>query len=167
MSPTPAVGVEPCMRLHAVLLAIALGITLAVGASGQTPRAPDAPQFLSKGWLPYAQSLVRQERAVGVHPLGVIVAVLFASKLFGVAGALLAVPALRVRGPYLAMVTIAFAFIVEHGIVEMRELTGGQNGIMGIAAPAFDRLPGVVRRCALGDRADDVSVLAGLAVLRR
>ena len=33
-----------------------------------------------------------QERAVGIHPLGVIVAVLFASKLFGVAGALLAVP---------------------------------------------------------------------------
>ena len=33
-----------------------------------------------------------QERAVGVHPLGVIIAVLFASKLFGVAGALLAVP---------------------------------------------------------------------------
>ena len=30
-----------------------------------------------------------------------------------VAGALLAVPALRVRGPYLAMVTIAFGFIVE------------------------------------------------------
>ncbi|QCP14610.1 ATP-binding cassette domain-containing protein [Pseudoduganella umbonata] len=56
------------------------------------------------------------------------------------AGGLLAVPALRVRGPYLAMVTIAFAFIVEHGIVEMRDLTGGQNGIMGIAAPAFGSL---------------------------
>ena len=28
----------------------------------------------------------------------------------GIAGALLAIPALRVRGPYLAMVTIAFAF---------------------------------------------------------
>ena len=35
-------------------------------------------------------------------------------------GALLALPALRVRGPYLAMITIAFGFIVEHGIVEMR-----------------------------------------------
>jgi predicted PurR-regulated permease PerM len=33
-----------------------------------------------------------QERAVGVHPLAVIAAVLFASQLFGVAGALLAVP---------------------------------------------------------------------------
>ncbi|QBE67441.1 ATP-binding cassette domain-containing protein [Pseudoduganella lutea] len=67
-------------------------------------------------------------------PAGVAVAAL--------AGGLLAVPALRVRGPYLAMVTIAFAFIVEHGIVEMRELTGGQNGIMGIAAPAFGGLEG-------------------------
>jgi ABC-type branched-subunit amino acid transport system permease subunit len=67
-------------------------------------------------------------------PAGVAVAAL--------AGGLLAVPALRVRGPYLAMVTIAFAFIVEHGIVEMRDLTGGQNGIMGIAAPVFGGLEG-------------------------
>ncbi len=54
------------MRLPPVLLAIAVGITFAVGASGQTPRAPEAPQVLSKGWLPHAQSLVRQDRAVGV-----------------------------------------------------------------------------------------------------
>ena len=46
-------------------------------------------------------------------------------------GALLALPALRVRGPYLAMVTIAFGFIVEHAAVEWRGLTGGQNGLMG------------------------------------
>jgi ABC-type branched-subunit amino acid transport system ATPase component/ABC-type branched-subunit amino acid transport system permease subunit len=51
-------------------------------------------------------------------------------------GALLALPALRVRGPYLAMVTIAFGFIVEHVAVEWRGLTGGQNGIMGIGSPA-------------------------------
>ncbi|MGQ0654293.1 MAG: branched-chain amino acid ABC transporter ATP-binding protein/permease [Betaproteobacteria bacterium] len=51
-------------------------------------------------------------------------------------GALLALPAVRVRGPYLAMVTIAFGFVVEHAAVEMRGLTGGQNGIMGIPQPA-------------------------------
>lgn len=55
-------------------------------------------------------------------------------------GALLALPALRARGPGLAMVTIAFGFIVEHGAVEWRALTGGQNGLMGIAQPS---LPGV------------------------
>jgi ABC-type branched-subunit amino acid transport system ATPase component/ABC-type branched-subunit amino acid transport system permease subunit len=58
-----------------------------------------------------------------------------AAAVSGLVGALLALPALRVRGPYLAMVTIAFGFIVEHAAVEWRGVTGGQNGIMGIAAP--------------------------------
>jgi branched-chain amino acid transport system ATP-binding protein len=54
----------------------------------------------------------------------------------GAAGALLAVPALRVRGPYLAMVTIAFGFIVEQGAVEWSGLTGGWNGLIGIPTPS-------------------------------
>src|SRR5216684_2456904 len=54
----------------------------------------------------------------------------------GVAGVLLAVPALRMRGPYLAMVTIAFGFVVEQGTVEWSGLTGGWNGLQGIAAPS-------------------------------
>jgi len=58
-----------------------------------------------------------------------------AALLAGLVGALLALPALRVRGPYLAMVTIAFGFIVENVAVEWRGVTGGQNGIMGIAQP--------------------------------
>ncbi|MCG6876354.1 MAG: ATP-binding cassette domain-containing protein [Betaproteobacteria bacterium] len=59
-----------------------------------------------------------------------------AAVLAGVTGALLALPAVRVKGPYLAMVTIAFGFIVEHSAVEWRDLTGGQNGIMGIPSPS-------------------------------
>ena len=51
-------------------------------------------------------------------------------------GVLLALPALRVKGPYLAMITIAFSFIVQHLIIELRDVTGGQNGIMGITAPS-------------------------------
>ncbi len=58
----------------------------------------------------------------------------------GVVGALLALPALRVTGPYLAMVTIAFAFIVQHGTIEWRDLTGGQNGLMGIVPPSIGGL---------------------------
>ncbi len=65
-----------------------------------------------------------------------------AALLGGISGALLALPALRVKGPYLAMITIAFGFIVEHSIVEMRSLTGGQNGLMGIAPPALGPLRG-------------------------
>ena len=60
-----------------------------------------------------------------------------AALIAGAFGMLLALPALRVKGPYLAMITIAFSFIVQHAIVEMRGLTGGQNGIMGVAAPSL------------------------------
>jgi ABC-type branched-subunit amino acid transport system permease subunit len=42
-------------------------------------------------------------------------------------GALLALPALRVTGPYLAMVTIAFAFIVQHSTIEWKSVTGGRT----------------------------------------
>ena len=57
----------------------------------------------------------------------------------GIAGMLLAIPALRVRGPYLAMVTIAFGFVIEQGAAEWKEVTGGWNGIMFIPLPeAFD-----------------------------
>ncbi|HEY5637390.1 MAG TPA: branched-chain amino acid ABC transporter ATP-binding protein/permease [Burkholderiales bacterium] len=64
-------------------------------------------------------------------------------------GALLAMPALRVRGPYLAMITIAFAFVVENSLVEWRDLTGGQNGIMGVPHPQLAGLPFGERGVAL------------------
>ncbi|VVD88251.1 High-affinity branched-chain amino acid transport ATP-binding protein LivF [Pandoraea iniqua] len=72
-------------------------------------------------------------------------------------GALLALPALRVRGPGLAMVTIAFGFIVEHGAVEWRALTGGQNGLMGVLPPGVFGIAGSERVVA-------VAALAVLAV---
>ena len=60
-----------------------------------------------------------------------------AGAVAGVVGFVLALPALRVTGPYLAMVTIAFAFIVQHGTIEWRDLTGGSNGLMGLPPPSI------------------------------
>ncbi|VGO09355.1 Branched-chain amino acid transport system permease protein LivM (TC 3.A.1.4.1) [plant metagenome] len=57
--------------------------------------------------------------------------------LAGGLGTLLALPALRVKGPYLAMITIAFSFIVQHAAVELSGLTGGQSGIMGLQPPVL------------------------------
>jgi ABC-type branched-subunit amino acid transport system ATPase component/ABC-type branched-subunit amino acid transport system permease subunit len=47
-------------------------------------------------------------------------------------GALVAAAALRVSGPYLAMVTIAFGIIVESVLVEWVSVTGGPGGIFNI-----------------------------------
>ena len=84
--------------------------------------------------------------AIGAYVVGILTttqgwpfwpALPAAGTIAGLAGLLLAIPALRVRGPYLAMVTIAFGFMIEQGAAEWRGLTGGWNGISGIPAPAM------------------------------
>ncbi|MDX6807387.1 branched-chain amino acid ABC transporter ATP-binding protein/permease [Terrihabitans rhizophilus] len=54
------------------------------------------------------------------------------SGLFGVA---LAYPSVRVRGVYLAVVTIAFGIIVENVAIEWQSLTGGTTGLTSIPMP--------------------------------
>jgi branched-chain amino acid transport system ATP-binding protein len=81
-------------------------------------------------------------------------------------GLLLAVPALRVKGPYLAMITIAFGFIVEHALIEGGEITGGQNGLMGIAQPALAGIGGD-RGVAMLAIVAVFAALAGYALLSR
>ncbi len=61
-------------------------------------------------------------------PIGIIVTALF--------GVLLAFPALRVTGPYLAMVTLAFGTIVQILINEMVDVTNGPLGIK-FSTPLF------------------------------
>jgi branched-chain amino acid transport system ATP-binding protein len=82
--------------------------------------------------------------AIGAYAVGILtttldwsfwIALPLAGLIAGIAGILLAIPALRVRGPYLAMVTIAFGFVVEQGAAEWSDLTGGWNGILGIPMP--------------------------------
>ena len=54
--------------------------------------------------------------------------------LFGI---LLGFPVLRLRGDYLAIVTLGFGEIVRIILINWQELTGGPDGIVGIARPDF------------------------------
>ena len=72
------------------------------------------------GWNPWAATLVAIAAAALV-------------------GAVVASAALRVSGPYLAMVTIAFGIIVEGILVEWVALTGGPGGIFNIPKPTLPR----------------------------
>lgn len=64
-------------------------------------------------------------------------------------GAALAAPALRVTGPYLAMITIAFGIIVERVLVEWVGLTGGFGGISNIPKPTLFGLEPAMRDVVL------------------
>jgi branched-chain amino acid transport system permease protein len=52
-------------------------------------------------------------------------------------GVLLGFPVLRLRGDYLAIVTLAFGEIIRVVILNWTELTGGPNGISGIPRPTL------------------------------
>jgi ABC-type branched-subunit amino acid transport system ATPase component/ABC-type branched-subunit amino acid transport system permease subunit len=84
--------------------------------------------------------------------------------LVSIIGGLLAMPALRVRGPYLAMVTIAFGFIVEHGTIEWRDLTGGGNGLVLTVPPNIFGMPLSERGLAI---AGVILVFAGVVLFDR
>ncbi|UOM33893.1 branched-chain amino acid ABC transporter ATP-binding protein/permease [Acuticoccus sp. I52.16.1] len=113
---------------------VGIGLNILVGMSGQ----------ISLGHVGFY--------AIGAYTVGILttaygvdfwVALPLGGVLAALAGVLVSVPALRVRGPYLAMVTIAFGFIVEQSAAELEPITGGWNGIMGIAPPqAFGTLFG-------------------------
>ncbi len=55
----------------------------------------------------------------------------------GCFGVVIALPALRVKGPALAMVTIAFGIVVEKIVSEWQDVFGGQAGIYGVVPPTF------------------------------
>jgi branched-chain amino acid transport system permease protein len=65
-------------------------------------------------------------------PIGAIVAV--------GAGVLMCLPALRLRGPYLALVTLAFPLILLGVIKAFPDFTGGEHGISGLPALADSRV---------------------------
>jgi branched-chain amino acid transport system permease protein len=56
-------------------------------------------------------------------------------------GILLGFPVLRLRGDYLAIVTLAFGEIIRLVLVNWQTLTGGPNGIASIPRPTFFGLP--------------------------
>jgi branched-chain amino acid transport system permease protein len=61
--------------------------------------------------------------------------------LAGFWGMLLGFPVLRLRGDYLAIVTLAFGEIIRVVLINWVGLTGGPNGIGGIPRPSFFGLP--------------------------
>lgn len=102
---------------------MALGLNLVLGFGGQISLAQAA--FFGIGAYGFA---ILQSMAWPA-PVAAVAAVL----LSGVVGALLGWPILRLRGHYLALATLAFALITSELMVNLDTLTGGANGMMGIA----------------------------------
>ena len=107
---------------------LALGLNIVVGLAGQLVLGYVA--FYAVG--AYAYGLLYQFFGWGFWaclPVGGVMAVLF--------GLALGFPVLRLRGDYLAIVTLGFGEIVRLGLQNWTSLTGGPRGISEIPRPGF------------------------------
>jgi branched-chain amino acid transport system permease protein len=67
-------------------------------------------------------------------------------------GVLLGFPVLRLRGDYLAIVTLAFGEIIRLVLINWQSLTGGPNGVTGIPRPTLFGIPLTPGDDGLADR---------------
>ncbi len=127
------------LALVALTAIVGVGLNVLLGLSGQ----------VSLGHIGFYAIGAYVSAILMTHGVSFWLALPLAGVVAGLVGALLALPAMRVAGPYLAMITIAFAFIVQHGTIEWKSLTGGQNGLMSFAPPTFFGRPFAERENAM------------------
>lgn len=153
-------GNEYALRFYTLILIyiiIALGLNVLVGYTGLVS--------LGQAGL-YAIGAYTAAILATRMGLGFVYCLVLGVALASAFGMLLAYPTVRVRGVYLAVVTIAFGIIVENVAIEWDSLTGSWVGIADIPQPTLFGLPldfrayfYVVGACALLAFAVNVNVM--------
>lgn len=111
--------------INAILV---MGFNILAGYTGQISLGQAA--FYAIG--AYASALLNTR--FGLPFWVTLPAAMLTSGLFGL---LLAVPALKVKGKYLVLLTIGFGEIVRLVLLNWKEVTGGTSGVLRIQPPAF------------------------------
>ena len=107
-----------------VILAASLNVT--VGCLGQITLGHAG--FMSIG--AYTAALLTKSGFLSGYP-GYIVALIVGGLVAGVIGFIIGIPALRLTGDYLAIITLAFGEIIRV-LIEYFKFTGGAQGLTGI-----------------------------------
>ncbi len=97
-----------------------IGLMVLVGFTGQVSLGHAA--FLAMG--AYTEAYLQS------HGWPFVLSLAFSALVAGATGIIVGLPALRVKGMYLAIATLAFGFIVEEGVARAESLTGGNAGKM-------------------------------------
>jgi branched-chain amino acid transport system permease protein len=110
---------------------LALGLNIVVGFAGLLDLGYAA--FFAIGSYAYAMLASPQ---FGIHiPFWIML--FLASGIAAVFGILLGAPTLRLRGDYLAIVTLGFGEIVPQTFLNLPQWTGGPNGLGNLDQPVF------------------------------
>jgi branched-chain amino acid transport system permease protein len=118
-----------------IYVVLALGLNVVVGFAGLLDLGYAA--FFAIGAYTYAMLAGPQ---FGLH-LPFWVLLFLAAALASLFGIVLGAPTLRLRGDYLAIVTLGFGEIVPQVFQNLTKYTGGPNGIGALDVPTFFGIP--------------------------
>jgi len=107
-------------NLSMIAIIAAIGLNMLVGYTGIISIGHAA--FLAIGAYSCAILMAR------LH-VPFLLSVVVAGCIAALAGLVVAIPSLRLKGLYIAITTFAFGFIVQHFIVRCESLTGGPDGL--------------------------------------
>jgi branched-chain amino acid transport system permease protein len=132
-------GAFPTILIYTVL---ALGLNIVVGFAGLLDLGYAA--FFAIGGYTAAFLTSPQSPLNGIFQTNFYVAMVLSFIVAAMFGIILGAPTLRLRGDYLAIVTLAFGEIVPRAFLNLEQWTKGSKGINPIGRPAVPWLDGGV-----------------------
>lgn len=111
---------------------VAIGLNILAGYGGQISLGHAALMAMGAYTSALVSKGLEASPMIVASGLNVWIGMVAGTIVASVFGALLAYPSLRVKGPYLAMVTIAFGWVIWKILLEWVSVTGGELGITAV-----------------------------------
>ena len=119
----------------AISIILAVSLSLVVGFLGEMSLGHAG--FMCVGAYLGGKVAVLLEPSLGNGPLTFLIALLVGGSVAAICGIIIGIPALRLRGDYLAIVTLAFGEIVKSLFQNTSDETFG--GALGLDTPRYDK----------------------------
>ena len=119
----------------AISIILAVSLSLVVGFLGELSLGHAG--FMCVGAYLGGKAAVLLEPVIGNSPLNLILSLIIGGAVAAVCGVIIGIPALRLRGDYLAIVTLAFGEIVKSIFQNTSNESFG--GALGLETPRFDK----------------------------
>ena len=119
----------------AISIILAVSLSMVVGFLGELSLGHAG--FMCVGAYLGGKVAVLLEPSLGNSPLTLLIALVVGAAVAAVCGVIIGIPALRLRGDYLAIVTLAFGEIVKSVFQNTSDATFG--GALGLDPPRYDK----------------------------
>ena len=116
-------------------IVMALALNLVVGVSGELSLGHAG--FMSVGAFSGVVASISLQELIPMGPLRLLVSLLIGAFFAGIAGVIVGVPVLPLRGDYLAIVTLGFGEIIRLVLENWTSVTKGSFGLSNLSRPSL------------------------------